>query len=71
MDSILLTLPLRELFLLVQTATEHMPPRAQHRVLYAMGLSLQEQFEGITDGMLTTAGFPLTFEDLDCSDESE
>jgi hypothetical protein len=71
MDTIVL--PLRELFLLVQTATQHMPIRAQHRALYTMGLSLQEQFESITDAMLTTAGFPVDFEDADAfsSDDSE
>jgi hypothetical protein len=38
-----------------------------------MGLSLQEQFESITDAMLTTAGFPVDFEDADAfsSDDSE
>ncbi len=71
MDPATLTLPLRELYLLLQIATQHMSVRAQHKVLYSMGIVLQDHMD-LTNAALEAAGFPLYSGDDDYySDESE
>lgn len=65
-----IALPLRELFLLVQYATQHLTVRAQREVLYTMAMALQEQVD-VTDDALRSAGFPVSDDDDYYSDESE